>query len=262
MRSDQKRTYEDVLSLIQQFDSVSLDEMEAVKLMNRIDTKYVMRIEEAVALLQRLIDSYSVLEIASQRVGSYNSVYYDTDDWQMFHAHVTGRYPRFKIRERCYSQNNLKFFEIKKKGNNGRTLKKRIPIGSEDSKENPLCSFVSQTPFCFTSLKRRLTNYFDRITLVNKEKTERVTLDFNLRFRSEEGDETPTFLQVVILEMKQSKRSDSHLGSLLKEKNIRRSGMSKYCVGTLLLNSKFTFKKYKPTYTHFIKVQNGKSDRL
>lgn len=254
--------YDNVLSVLQRFESVSLDEIEAVKLMNRIDTKYVMRIEEVIPLLQSLINSYSVLQIASQRVGSYNSVYFDTEDWQMFQAHITGRYPRFKIRERCYSQNNLTFFEIKQKGNNGRTVKKRICMGTGAQTDAPLGSFISDTPFCFTDLKPKLTNFFDRVTLVNKEKTERVTLDFNLRFRSEQGKETPSFQSVVILEIKQCKRVDSPLRSFLKEKNIRKSGMSKYCVGTLLLNSELAFKKYKPTFTHFIKLQNGKYDRL
>lgn len=251
--------FENIRTLIQEFNSVSLEDIETVKLMNRIDIKFMMRIEDAYDLLSGIKDYYSVLQIESQRIGYYHSVYYDTEDLRMFHDHVTGRYPRYKVRERCYSQNNQKFFEIKHKENNGRTSKKRVRI--DKAIPQPLDGFVgNQTPFNMTDLKPILTNQFDRVTLVNKERTERVTLDFNLHFCTEQGDVTPVYLDVVILEIKQGKRSKSVLRDMLRKKNIRISGMSKYCIGLLLLQKDLKYKKYKPIFTHFIKLHDGKSD--
>jgi len=219
-----------------------------------MDTKYIITVDDAIRLLNDARQDYYVLEIASQRIGTYTSTYYDTNDRKMFYAHVTGRFPRYKIRERTYSQNGLKFFEIKQKNNAGRTFKKRISITENIHEASDW--IPEQTPFHADELMPVLTNYFERITLINNEQTERVTLDFNLYFRTTEGTVTPVFDRVVIVELKQDKTAASPIGKYLRSKGIRPGNLSKYCIGILLTECKLSYKQYKPNYSQFIKTQN------
>jgi len=173
------------------YRSLSLEKTEKVKLMHRMDTKYIIPADEVIDLLYDVRQDYQALEIESQRIGAYTSIYYDTSDRQMFHSHVTGRFPRFKVRERFYSQNGLKFLEVKQKSNSGRTTKKRISL--TENYDLPHYWLSQHAPFCSDGLTPALIVCFERITLVNNRHSERVTLDFNLHFRTPSGDATPRY---------------------------------------------------------------------
>ncbi len=247
-------SFDDIRTFLASYDTISLEETEAVKLMHRVDTKFLVRTEDAARLLLDLRPDYRVLEIASQRVGAYESTYYDTDDRQMFFTHVTGRFPRFKVRDRLYSQNGLRFFEVKQKNNTGRTYKRRVPVAKDDNRGAD--GWLSeQTPYGSGNLKPVLVNNFDRITLVNKEQTERVTLDFNLYFHTPNGFRTPVYDRVAIVELKQDKTARSRVRESLRGMGFRPSGVSKYCVGMLLLNNHLQYKRYKPNFSKFLNTQ-------
>jgi hypothetical protein len=241
--------FDKIQMTLNDYQPVSLHEIEAVKLMNRVDTKYIVPIETMMCLLDDLTDDYLVLEIATQRFGQYSTVYYDTPDLQMFHSHVTARFPRFKVRERTYSQNGVQFLEVKRKKPDGRTSKKRLPL------ERDTCfdAFVAgHTPFRTEDLHPKLNNRFSRITLVNRAQTERLTLDFDLQFSTFDGAATPVFNHAAIVELKQDKKSNSVIANRLRDENIRPCGMSKYCVGMLLLNNHLSYKMYKKNFVKFI----------
>ena len=238
--------------ILDDYQPVSLEEIEAIKLMNRVDTKYIVSTGTMTDLLQKLSDDYMVLEIASQRFGQYHSTYYDTDDLQMLHAHITARYPRFKVRERTYSQNGMQFLEVKRKKITGRTSKKRLSL--ENKSEMKSNFVVDNSPFCMESLHPKLGNQFKRITLVNRDKTERLTFDFDLQFQSFTGVTTPVFEHAAIIEVKQEKRAESVITRKLRDENIRPCGMSKYCVGMFLINNNLSYKMYKSKFVKFIKT--------
>ena len=244
---------DDIRNCLTSYRSLPLEKAEAVKLMYRMDTKYVVPMGDVIGLLHDIRQDYHVLEIASQLTGAYTSTYYDTSDRQMFHAHVTGRFPRYKIRERFYSQNGLKFFEVKQKSNTGRTSKKRILLAENNRRTNDWLS--QQTPFHREELTPALIVSFERITLINKRQTERVTLDFNLHFCTPSGDATPVYDHVAIVELKQDKTADSSIRKTLRSKGIRPGGISKYCTGMLLAGCETGYKRYKPNYSRFIKTQ-------
>ena len=231
------------------YRSVSLNEIDAIRLMNRVDTKYIVPMETMIHLLGELTGDYLVLEIASKRFGQYSTVYYDTPDLQMFYMHVTSRFPRFKLRERTYSQNGIQFLEVKQKKSNGKTSKKRLPLESDACFDDFV---VGHTPFRTEDLHPKLSNRFYRITLVNRELTERLTLDFDLQFHSFNGFDTPVFNHAAIVELKQDKKTNSVIASRLRDKNIRPCGMSKYCVGMLLLNNHLSYKMYKKNFVKFL----------
>jgi len=233
------------------FKTVSLDEIEGTKLMNRIDIKYVISLKQAEKLFQELSEEYCVLEIESQRMGEYHTVYYDTHDLKMFHAHVTGRYPRYKVRERSYSQNGIHFLEVKYKTWNGRISKKRILLNNNNINYDSIIN--ANTPFQMEELQPTLDNRFNRVTLINKARTERLTFDFNITFKSAGGIESPVYNNTVVLELKQNKQAGSTIKKQLKNNNIRQCGMSKYCIGMLLLHRDLPFKMYKKNFTKFIR---------
>ena len=241
-----------IQNLVASYHSLRLEKVEKVKLMHRIDTKYVVPADDVIELLHNLQHNYQVLEIASQRTGIYTSIYYDTSDKQMFYSHITGRFPRYKVRERFYSQNGLKFFEVKQKNNTGRTSKRRISLEGSIYKTNGWLS--EHTPFHTDELTPTLIVSFERITLINNQKTERVTLDFNLHFRTPYGVETPVYDSVAIVEIKQNKTAGSPIREFMRSKGIRPSGVSKYCTGMFLAGCETGYKRYKPNYSRFIKI--------
>ena len=233
--------------------SLPLEKTEKVKFMRRMDTKYVIRADDIIGLLHDIRQDYHVLEIASQRTGTYISTYYDTDDMQMFYSHITGRLPRYKVRERLYSQNGLKFFEVKQKHNTDRTTKRRISLTENSITPNHWLS--QHAPFCMDRLTPTLIVCFERITLINNRHTERVTLDFNLSFSAPLGEATPVYDRVAIVELKQDKTASSPIMENLRSKGYRPGRTSKYCTGLFLTGYDAGYKRYKPAYSQFIKTQ-------
>lgn len=67
-----------IYSLLENFPSISLAEMEGVRLMNRIDTKFTTTTDQLAQLLILLQKDYYVQEINSNRIRPYRTVYLDT----------------------------------------------------------------------------------------------------------------------------------------------------------------------------------------
>ena len=115
--------------VIASMEAISLEEMDAVKLMNRIDTKYVTTEGTALEIFRDAAEmGYRACEIEGERVTSYHSMYFDTPDLEMFRIHRSGRKVRQKIRVRTYRITGMTFLEVKRKNNKGRTKKKRMTL--------------------------------------------------------------------------------------------------------------------------------------
>ena len=109
---------------IEKFEPITLEEMESVKLMDRVDTKYVFPFSQLPHILDEMKSYYRLLDINNIRMHRYESLYYDTNDFQLYAKHQSGRLNRYKLRFRKYvDSNGLTFFEIKFKNNKGRTIK-------------------------------------------------------------------------------------------------------------------------------------------
>ncbi len=117
-------------NILNSFQAISLKEMDGVKLMSRIDTKYVLNIDVLPKIFKGISDNYQILEIDQKRIFDYNSLYYDTDCNFMYLAHHNGKLNRYKVRFRQYVANNLFFLEVKYKNKGMRTTKQRIPVES------------------------------------------------------------------------------------------------------------------------------------
>jgi hypothetical protein len=224
-------------NILPSFRSISLEEMDNVRLMNRQDTKFVMTIDQFAGVMEDMIPHYRILEIENERQFSYDSIYFDEEALDLYNAHQRGLTDRYKVRFRKYINSNLAFLEVKHK-KKGRTDKQRIlvdEIGPELSKEQ--LNFIAQTGLEPHHLEAVLSNRFNRLTFVSDELNERLTVDFDLSF-SQEG-RTIELHDIVIAELKQGKLSrNSNFYSLMKKKMIRPLRISKYCIGVVELRGK------------------------
>lgn len=214
------------------FDSITLSEMDQVKLMNRTDQKFWFHSNYLSEILEMVKDDYFLLYIEGQNQLPYATTYFDTENNRMFAAHHNGKLNRFKIRKRSYVNSGISFLETKFKNNKGRTIKKRIPCSHDkDEFSNTEAHFInSHTPFYTRDLTPSLVNNFSRLTLVNKNFKERCTIDLDIEFKV--LDRIVTLDNLVIVEIKSDGKSNaSPLGIALREKRIKTSGFSKYCVG-------------------------------
>lgn len=208
--------------------------MDNVKLLNRTDKKYLLPLNKLDIFLEQIKHAYRVLEINGARINSYQSFYYDTPDFDLYNAHHNKILNRLKIRFRSYIQSKIHFLEIKLKTNKGRTIKKRINVATPNILSETEDEFIRQ----YYNLNKPLINTinieYQRITLVNKQLTERITVDINLLFKTNE--ESKILNNIAIIEIKQDdykKLSQAEL--ILKNMRIKEGFMSKYCLGMALL---------------------------
>ncbi|MBR1746510.1 MAG: polyphosphate polymerase domain-containing protein [Fibrobacter sp.] len=202
--------------------------------MNRTDQKYVTTVSRLLQLLALTEDSYYVQEIDGQRLAAYRTVYWDDpEEHNFFHRHQHGLLPRTKVRARTYVDSDLSFLEVKKKNNPGKTRKERIRVPSIDAVIGGEgdAFLQEQTGFSFARLTPTVGNRFHRITLVNKGKTERLTIDFDLRFDNFETHREHALDNIVVIELKRDGRVFSPVLALLRQLRIKPSGFSKYCMG-------------------------------
>lgn len=240
-----------VSDILVNMDPISLDEMSAVKLMNRIDTKYVADDLTVAKLFSLVKDEYYVQEIDGKRIASYDSVYYDTVDNHMYIIHQDKKLKRDKLRVRNYVDTGNYFCEVKHKNNHGRTKKKRIEVGEDvfsDLKSEPAVrNFVeNQLPdYDFDGFVKKLSTTFERITIVNKGKTERITIDFNVRFHNFENGNDECIAPLVIMELKRDGQCESFFQKTLFEMRIKPFSISKYCIGRALTDKTLKQNRFK-----------------
>ncbi len=230
---------DELKEILSSLSPISLKEMDRVKLQNRVDTKFVFETELLPQILKDISNDYAVLTIKEKRWNSYRTLYFDTKDLQCYIQHHNGKANRYKIRFRNYIESQLNFLEIKLKNNKSRTIKFRKETTQLEENLSKLSKqFISDSTFFNgDELIPVLWNNFTRITLVNKTINERLTIDLNLSFESFITGEKKELPHIIIAELKQEKASsNSSVAATLKKYHINKSSMSKYCVGSALLN--------------------------
>ena len=250
-----------ISSAINKFDPISLSEMESVKLMNRIDTKYAVPMAVLPAILEAAKADYFAQEIDGKRIATYDTMYYDTDTLDMYIRHHDRQLVRQKIRVRQYVDSNLTFLEIKRKNNKGRTSKKRIVVPGFDitadtqsklkhkHKEDELLTVAEfidhKSRYTWESISPHLWTKFHRITLVNKAKTERLTIDMDLVWENVVSGESKTFPNLVIIELKRDGNVPSKMTHIMLDHRIHPLKISKYCIGTALTTPDIKKNRFK-----------------
>lgn len=234
--------------LLKQFDPIGLGELNNAALLDRVDTKYALSIEQIYSVLTELKADYRVLEIKGRRLNRYQTLYFDTPDFDLYHQHHNAWGSRYKIRARKYVDSNLAFFEIKHKTNQDRTIKTRMPLDTlATALDDNLQDFVDETltDYQAAGLEAKLWNEYFRATLVGKQRSERVTLDFQVSFAW--GDQQRCLDSLVIVEVKQDQRSqESEFVQRMKAIGLRPLSFSKYCAGVYLLYHGVKMNNFKP----------------
>lgn len=238
------------------FAPISLNEMDQVTLLNRIDTKFVFEQGLLEKVLQEIKPHYRVLDIDGVRLNSYRSLYFDTEDFKFYYEHHNGKKNRSKVRYREYIDSGLCFLEVKKKNNKGKTIKQRVRVANIQKRllENDN-RFIIEKTGNNNALVAKHWNKFRRVTLVNKHINERLTIDIDIAFKSKEKQSKLD--QIVIAEVKQEKVNySSNFMRVIKKHGVRPFRISKYCMATASLFPHLKKNNFKPKFLKINKLQN------
>lgn len=236
-----------VLPLLDQMQSITLDQMHGIRLMNRTDTKFVTDFDHLYRMVEKIRDTYYVQEVDCLRVADYQTVYLDLPDHGYYVMHHNGKFPRQKVRVRTYRDSDISFLEIKRKNNHGRTRKVRMMVPDPDRLlEAGSDLFLNENLHVrLSELNPTLVNHFQRITFVNVAKTERLTIDLDLHFHNLETGVKVYMGNLVIIELKRDGHLPSPVLPVLRELRIRPLGFSKYCIGSALTNAALKCNRFK-----------------
>lgn len=267
-----------VSQILNEYEPISLEQMRDVRLMNRTDTKFVT----TMAMLSRFLDmargGYYAQEIDGKRAAAYNTVYFDTERCDMFLAHHNGRLNRQKVRVRSYVDSQQSFLEVKTKNNHGRTKKERVAVGGfeidaegfgevlgrgRDELSHECGEFLAHSlRYAPMTLKEQIENNFERITLVNKAKTERLTIDTNLRFRNLQTGEEKDLCGLVVIELKRDGAMHSPVLDMLRGLRIKPMGFSKYCMGMAMTNGSIKRNLFIPRLRRIAKIMDYSNKQI
>ena len=253
--------------IIKQFDTVSIEDVTSinseVKLLNRTDTKFILPRRKIGNLLQRLLPHYKILEADENRIFRYENLYYDTDDLKFYSAHHNQKLNRYKLRYRQYIDSNLHYWEMKFKNNKKKTIKRRQ---KQDEAIIELIQRVQDytndrlhkgADIDLASVKPILWIHFSRLTLINNELKERITIDTNITFADIKGNKQ-TLDNLSIAEMKQPHFSlSSPFARAAKAEGIRRANFSKYCAGIHLMLKPEKYGRFKKRLLTMKKIMAG-----
>jgi len=245
-----------VIEQLNKFESVTLKQLDSVKLQNRMETKYILSKAQLALLLEGIKEEQLVLEIDNTRVFNYKTIYFDTPDFQFYKDHHNGCVNRIKVRSREYVESKLSFYEIKRKLFGTRTDKQRKKIPAI-YQEVTLADYnlIQYKRLNNKPIEKKLTNHFKRITLTNKKFTERITIDLEIEF--DNGKKQTHLSELVVIEVKQGK-SDvfSKTIQMLKKLRVHESSFSKYVIGVSLLEENIKHNNFKPILLKLNKIEN------
>lgn len=253
---------EEIELILADFKPIGLEEMKAVRLMNRIDQKYMMSVDRLPELLGNIVEDYYVQRIYGEAFADYHTLYFDTPRLDMYTQHHNSKLTRQKLRVRCYRSSRTTFFEIKNKNNKKKTKKIRVAIPA-DYFDNPFTvnevrQFLHEkTPYTENDLCRQLENNFTRITLVDNGFNERVTIDSGITFHNCHTEIDYSLSRLVILEVKhESGAPPSAIERSLRDMRVQPKRVSKYCIGTVLTNPSAKANRFKSKMRYIDKIIN------
>ncbi len=233
-------------------DLASLNDGAAM--LTRIDNKYIVQSADLEALLASLTDHFDILEIGGRRGFTYATRYFDDAGRNAYYEHHQGKRKGFKVRSRRYLEAGLCFIELKMKEKRGTTIKQRLEYDYEgyDALNTEALQFVKNgyhghygKHFTY-QVQPVLDIQYQRLTLVSKDREERMTIDTDLTFSN---GKTKLNAQrgIFIIETK-SKNGRGHADRCLRSLHhypIKRC--SKYCIGMAALSEVTRFNHFLPT---------------
>lgn len=246
---------ESLAPVLAAFHPASLIELERLNFSERLDSKSIFPERLLAEFLRQLQPHYAILELNGKRFFHYESLYFDTPALKLFSDHHRGLGHRHKIRYRTYTDNGAVFFEIKTKNNKGRNHKLRMPVAAmlvplpEELKE----IVRSETPLNPDDLQPTLSVALNRITLIHRDGSEKVTFDTDIHFKF--NGNSKILEGIVITEVKQKKfNPESPFFQIQHRLGIRPAPVSKYCLGISLLCKPAKVNRFKGGLLHLEKM--------
>jgi hypothetical protein len=226
------------------FSPVTLPEVMAYAAqLTRVDRKYLVPVDVAQAVLDRLNGSHRLLVIQGRQSTTYHSTYFDTPDLATARAHIQGRRRRWKARSRLYVEDQLCRLEVKTKDARGATVKSVIDrdpahygtLLTHDTEFIDIALRTRSIPAQARTLHPTAEVTYQRVTLADLEHSTRVTLDWHVTCELARGH---VWLDhdYVLLETKGGTRPGV-ADRILAAHRIRPSSFSKYVAGVSLLHS-------------------------
>jgi hypothetical protein len=244
--------------LVASLDPVDLSAITSAALLDRTEVKYLMGTATLGAALEQLGDGYMVLSVDGHRINRYRTLYFDTQQFTMYHRNLAGGGARYKVRAREYVETSTTFFEIKRKTNKDRTIKSRIPTTDlATTIEGHSAQFLEENcPFDAGELLPCLWNRYLRITPVHKEHPERVTIDFDLSFEWRDRRVALPGIVVAEVKMQGAPRLSDFIG-VMRENHVRRTGFSKFCVGVSLVYPEIKQNRLRKKHRQLARLMQG-----
>jgi len=227
----------ETVAALNRFSRATPERIEARALLQRDDTKFLLRRAELPSLLDALASNYEVVSATGdQQHEAYRTQYLDTPGLTCFHDHRRGRRPRWKVRVRQYEERHLAVLEVKTRWSQRRVVKSRLPL---DETATPLTP--AQMTFVETharvggaELVPGIVTRYQRATLVGRDVPERVTVDWGLELAL--GQQRVRLDELAIVEVKQARYSMSSPSMhALRARRLQPGPMSKYCTAVAML---------------------------
>lgn len=239
------------------FEIVSSDDIEMSGFRKRFITKYLVPVHLLDTLIGECRSKYKLLERCGELQSEILLEYYDTAGLKFFNDHVNGKLKRVKVRIRRSCKTESHVWEIWMRKSKGRMVKKRFPINCSNLEfEEKAGIMVSKyAGIDFNSLAPALLSRFKRITLLDPEASERITIDSQISFASPKHPERHRPVDgLVIVELRKRRKAGSFLAEILALHNIRPIKISKYCLGISLTNRYAKTNSYKPIIRNIEKI--------
>jgi hypothetical protein len=258
-----------IAASVDEMPRTTLDALDAVQLMRRFDTKYVLPESWLPDLFASMAPHAHVLEVANQVECRYDNLYFELPGDHFLQDHLRGKARRMKVRSRTYGSNGLTFLEIKERVPGGRTEKHRVacPEGVQSELTEGQFQFVERHLNRARELEARLNGAFLRTTLVDFDRQERVTVDRRLEAGLVGQEMEPLLKGLAVIEIKQP-RPDRYtplqkwLRNLSGRKGAlgRSTRMSKYTMARLARDPDIAGRAYLATYRRLQEAQSWAVD--
>lgn len=226
-------------------ESVDLEQLDRAQLHDRVESKVILRTDELSVAIDALAGEYVVLEHLGDRVQGYSNAYFDSPELRNYHEHHNQLGRRLKLRYRTYENSDLTFFEVKRNVN-GRTVKERRrslrPEGVLHLDDAAF--FAERTGWDPNDVLPSLKVDYRRILLVKRDFSERVTIDFDVRFRSDQGATTPRGLAICEFKQPRLDRRSPAMAAM----NRRPQKFSKYCMGLASCDPSLRRNRFKKVF--------------
>jgi len=213
--------------------------------MNRMEAKFVVPHSEAIELCKTLLTHCDCLQVAGSKTLGYDTIYFDTPDFEFYRHHHQQKPRRLKVRIRHYRETDTRFLEVKRKDKVGKTHKERIEVeGCNDIGKH--AAFLKCQGINSQQLLKTLDVKYERISLRDRNNGERVSIDFGVHFKNTRKSAAINDMAIVELKL------PAHIHQALAFSEIKRLGyreisISKYCIGMAhLFPEQVKYNRFKP----------------